>query len=234
LGDLRGMRAVVDRFSDQVLAYIVLEGMALGQVYHRGLGVERYVLSVRTPGGHSWVDYGIPSAINELSALVSKLACIPLPERPRTILNVGVISGGTSVNTIAAEAQLELDLRSEDGEVLDYLVSQVKSLVGSAGKPDVSVTLERVGLRPAGSIPEDHPLVLLARRTLMDVGVQPSLAIGSTDANIPLGKGIPSICVGLAHGSGAHTLKEYIDTGSLMPGLTQLVNLVLGIYHELA
>ncbi|MBC8330508.1 MAG: M20/M25/M40 family metallo-hydrolase, partial [Anaerolineae bacterium] len=113
LGDLNGMRAVIERFGAAPLAYIVLEGMALGQIYHRGLGVQRYRVSAQTQGGHSWADYGQPSAIHEIAALIGKLTQLQLPQRPRTTLNVGVVSGGTSINTIAAEASFELDLRSE-------------------------------------------------------------------------------------------------------------------------
>ncbi|MGZ6346135.1 MAG: M20/M25/M40 family metallo-hydrolase, partial [Anaerolineales bacterium] len=100
LGNLHGIRAVVDRFGSLPLAYIVLEGMALGQVYNRGLGVRRYRITVRTAGGHSWIDYGKPSAIHELTALATCIASLEPPRLPRTTLNVGIISGGTSVNTI--------------------------------------------------------------------------------------------------------------------------------------
>ncbi len=112
LGNLCGMRAVVDRFGDRPLAYLIVEGMALGQIYHRGLGVQRYRITVDTPGGHSWVDYGRPSAIHVLGEIIYRLSNLSLPRVPRTTLNIGTISGGTSINTIAAHAQLELDLRS--------------------------------------------------------------------------------------------------------------------------
>jgi acetylornithine deacetylase/succinyl-diaminopimelate desuccinylase-like protein len=103
LGDLRGMRAVVARFGDQPLAYIILEGMALGQIYHRGLAVRRYRITAQTGGGHSWVDFGKPSAVHELARLVTHLADLALPAQPRTTLNVGVIAGGR-LRTIAADA----------------------------------------------------------------------------------------------------------------------------------
>jgi acetylornithine deacetylase/succinyl-diaminopimelate desuccinylase-like protein len=230
LGDLRGMRAVIERFGDRPLAYLILEGMALGQVYHRGLGVQRYRITVRTAGGHSWVDYGRPSAVHELGELIHRLASLPIPGQPRSSLNVGVISGGTSINTIAAQASLELDLRSENVQTLADLAAQVERLVFAARRPGVEVAAELVGRRPAGEIPADHPLVRLAVRCLEEQGVRPCLNIGSTDANIPLSLGFPAICVGLTHGSGAHTAGEYIHTRPLKQGLAQLVNLVEQIY----
>ncbi len=168
---------------------LILEGMAYGEIFHRGLGVQRYRITARTEGGHSWADYGIPSAIHDLSTLVTELTALELPKQPRTSLNVGVISGGTSINTIAAQAHLELDLRSEDPETLQNLVAQVEALVLAADRPSVKFEAEIIGQRPAGEIPTDHPLVKLAVETLEAQGRRPHLNIGSTDANIPLSRG---------------------------------------------
>ena len=114
LGDLRGMKAVVERFNADIHAYLVLEGMALGHVYHKAVGVKRYRITAKTKGGHSWSDYGQPSAVLELSRLIVQFSSLKLPSHPRTTMNVGKIQGGTSINVIPAEATLELDLRSED------------------------------------------------------------------------------------------------------------------------
>ncbi len=231
LGDLRGMKAVVDRFSGHVLAYIVLEGMSLGHVYVRGLGVRRYQIKVQTEGGHSWVNYGRPSAIHELARLITQFADLELPASPRTTLNVGVISGGTSVNTIAASASLELDLRSEDGSALSRLDEQVQALVREANyeQPEaVCVTSKEIGNRPFGEIHPEHPLIRLACSSLEAAGVQPSLSIGSTDANVPLSLGYPAVCLGLTNGGRAHTKDEFIYTEPLLQGLKQFLALVEG------
>jgi di/tripeptidase len=151
---------------------------------------------------------------------------IPLPKKPRTTLNVGKISGGVSVNTIAQEANLELDLRSTDPESLHELVSQVKELVRAADHVGVCVNMESLGERPVGELPQDHYLVQLAAEVLTEQGIQPDLNVGSTDANIPLSLGLSAICVGLTTGGGAHTLEEYINTHQLEKGLEQLVALV--------
>ena len=230
LGDLYGMRAVVDRFQRRVQAYIILEGMALGQVYNRALGVERYRIRVRTQGGHSWVDYGRPSAIHILADLVTRLSGLSLPAVPRTTLNVGVIQGGVSINTIAPQASLELDLRSESGATLARLVDQVISLLDGLRQPGVEFTFEQIGRRPTGSIAETHWLVQLALDSLRRQGLQPCLNIGSTDANIPLSRNLPAICVGLTNGGGAHTDGEYILTRPLAQGLGQLLALIADIY----
>jgi tripeptide aminopeptidase len=233
LGDLGGMRAVVERFGEEALAYVILEGMALGQVYNRGLGVRRYRVAFRTQGGHSWVDYGRPSAIHEMAAFVYRLTSLQLPQKPRTTLNVGMISGGTSINTIAAAAFFELDLRSKDQTTLDQLSAQVEKMAAEATRADVKVSTEVIGCRPPGQIAANAPLVRLACDSLEEQGIQPRLHTGSTDANIPLSRGLPAVCLGLTHGYGAHTQSEFIYTRPLAQGLAQLVSLVEGIYTNL-
>jgi len=234
LGDLGGMRAVVERFGERVLAYLILEGMALGHIYHRALAVRRYRITLRTPGGHSWVDYGKPSAVHELGGLIARLAALPVHTHPRTSLNVGVIEGGTTVNTIAAEAHLELDLRSEGARALNDLVSQVETLVHAANRPDVQAVVESIGQRPAGKISAAHPLVRLAERCLAEQGLRPNLTIGSTDANIPLSRGLPALCLGLSTGGGAHTLNEYVNIPPLNQGMEQILGVVAGAFKLLA
>jgi len=234
LGDLKGMRAVVDRFGNEPLAYLVLEGMSLGQAYHRGLGVRRYQILVKTRGGHSWVDYGKPSAIHEIAGLVVQLKNIMVPTEPRSSLNVGVIRGGTTVNTIAAEASLELDLRSESPRELSKMIKRVESLVKEAntrGGEDVRVGAEVIGDRPAGEITSEHPLVKTAIGCFMREGLPLKLNIGSTDANVPLSRGYPALCTGLTTGGGAHTTGEFINIAPLHQGYKILVDLVQSIYR---
>ena len=233
LGDLKGMRAVVKRFGNRPLAYLILEGMAYGEVFHRGLGVQRYRITANTEGGHSWADYGVPSAIHDLATLVTKLTALEIPQQPRTSLNVGTISGGTSINTIAAQAYLELDLRSEAPESLQNLVEQVDNLVTAANTSSMKFESQIIGQRPAGEISAKHPLVKIAVETLQSQGTHPHLNIGSTDANIPLSQGLPAICIGLTHGRGAHTVGEYIFLKYLQKGLDQLVAVVFKIFGDM-
>ncbi len=235
LGNLRGMKAIVDRFGNNIQAYLILEGMSLWHIYHRGLGVRRYHITIRTPGGHSWLDYGQPSAIHELAELVVKIKNLPLPVEPRCSLNVGVISGGTSVNTIAAEASLQLDIRSECSQTLDVLTTRIEQVIENAyqeGGDKVKVSAEVIGERLAGELPIEHPLVKHAVKCLDAQGITANLNIGSTDANEPLSRGLPAICVGITTGGGAHTLEEYIDIGPVGQGLAYLVDLIYAIFQE--
>jgi di/tripeptidase len=199
--------------------------------------VQRYRITVKTPGGHSWSDYGQSSALHELSALATKLTAIPLPDEPRTTMNIGRMAGGTSINAIAAEAWLELDLRSESPQILTELARTVEQLIETAGtlsgtsKPGVQVEAEVIGQRPAGELPVAHPLVKLAEECLKEQGIEPKLMIGSTDANIPLSQGLPALVLGVTNGGGAHTTGEFIYTEPVGRGMQQLVQFVSRVWE---
>ncbi len=229
LGDLRGMRAVVERFED-AQAYIVVEGGLFGRICHQAIGVRRYRIEVHTPGGHSWGAFGVPSAIHQLGKIIAAIDGFSVPETPKTTYNVGVISGGTTVNSIASSAQMLLDLRSEDPNALEMLVTQVERLVAQVRQePDVQVEMPVIGDRPAGEIPRDSWLVSLAESALRQVGAAERIeyTTGSTDANIPLSKGLPCVCIGLAQSANAHRVDEYMDVTDLPAGMSQLLLLVL-------
>ena len=242
LGNLGGIRGVMEHFRSRMdhsespfslLGYIVLEGMAFGKIYHKGLGVRRYRVTIHTQGGHSWIDYGQPSAIHELTALSTRIAAIEPSREPRTTLNIGIISGGSSVNTIAATAMLELDLRSEGSESLELLATQVEKIILSARKPGVMVEMEIIGQRPFGELPAEHPMVRLAQECLRGVGVEPRLDSGSTDANLPLSLHIPAITIGLTTGGKAHTVHEFINLAPLEKGIEQLLQLVFKVWDTI-
>ncbi len=226
LGDLRGMRAVVERFRGDVRAYLVVEGTALGHVYHRAVGVRRYRVRIRTAGGHSWSDFGQPSAVHEAAGLVSRLTSLALPVSPRTTLNVGLMSGGTGVNVLAAEATFELDVRSEKVDSLTSTIAQVESMIKATHRDGVEVESEIIGQRPAGEISVAHPLVQLAGQCLAELGVSPTFTSGSTDANVPLSLGYPAVVLGVTNGGGAHTLHEYIELAPVQTGMEQLLRFV--------
>jgi tripeptide aminopeptidase len=230
LGDLRGMREVVKRYGNSVRATIIIEGMAYGHIYHQAIGVHRLRITATADGGHSWHDYGRPSAIHGLVKLADQIASLTPPQSPKTTLNIGQISGGTSVNTIANKASLELDLRSEDPQALTHLVDQVSALIHEANVPGLTITDTITSQRPAGAISRDHPLIQLAAIVLRGLGVEPVYEMGSTDANIPLSLGLPATVIGLCRGGNAHRPDEYIETALLDNGVKQLVNLVLGSY----
>ncbi len=231
LGDLRGMRRVIDRLGNRVRATVVLEGMALGHIYHGAIGVRRYRLTARTEGGHSWLHFGRPSAIHTLVRLAAQITELSLPTHPKTTFNIGNISGGTTVNSIAREASLDLDLRSELPSVLADLAARVEALAAACNAPEMQIETRVIGDRPAGSLAREHPLVQLAARTLENLGIGYSFETGSTDANLPLSRGLPCVCLGLTRGGNSHRPDEYIETRDLDKGLESIVRVVRGAFE---
>ncbi len=229
MGDLRGMRAAVDRLASQIGAAIALEGGTHGHVIHEAIGVRRYRISATAAGGHSWQDFGAPSAIHALVRLATRLTHLHIPEGARSSYNIGVIEGGSSVNTIAQHASLLLDLRSVSSTALEQLIGQVEQVIvdSQAAETDVQIVLEMVGNRPAGRIARDHPLVQAAAAIHRKVGTATEYDVGSTDANIPLSRGIPAVCIGIGDGYNAHRLDEYIETKRIATGMQALLWLAL-------
>lgn len=226
LGDLKGIRAVVDRFGGDVIGYLVLEGLALGHIYHRAIGVKRYRITARTKGGHSWSDYGQPSAVHELASLVTELTSIRLQRKPRTTMNVGTIHGGTGINVLAAEAKCDLDLRSEDPQALEKLVQKVEGILINASRDGLTIEAEVIGERPAGEISENHELVRLALSCSKEAGAIAVLTAGSTDANIPLSRNFPAVVMGISTGGSAHTTDEYVTVSPIKMGMDSIVRFV--------
>jgi acetylornithine deacetylase/succinyl-diaminopimelate desuccinylase-like protein len=230
LGDLCGMKAVVARFG-AAHAYLVLEGGNYGRVIHEGVGAHRLRIAAETPGGHSWSNFGQPSAIHILGGLIAAFDQLPIPDKPKTSYNVGSLSGGISINTIAPYAEMLLDMRSVDQGALVELRGRVQRLLESAnGQEGVTVTAEVIGDRPAGRLAQEAPLVQLAAEALRQAGCQRvELCAGSTDANIPISLGYNAVCVGLATAGRVHHPAEYLDLTHLPQGLSQLFLLLLAV-----
>jgi len=229
LGNLEGMRAVVRALEREIDYVIALDG-GLGGMVREAVGSRRFRLVVTTAGGHSWGAFGAPSAIHSLGRIIARISELRVPAYPKTTYNVGLISGGTSVNTIAARAEAVLDLRSLDRMELIRLEERVQRIVRSVERETgVKAVLELLGERPTGAIPDEHPLCNLVRAVHRELGLQTRTYPSSTDSNIPLSMGIPAVTVGVTLGANGHRLDEYIYTSPLARGLAQVLLLVLGV-----
>lgn len=229
MGDLRGIRAVVQKFGSGA-RYIVIEGGLFGSICHQAVGARRYRIEFQAPGGHSWGSFGSTSAIHVMGHLIAAIDNLRVPQSPRTTYNVGLVQGGQSINSIAQSATLWLDMRSESVEALHALEEQVLALIKEMQTrfPEAAIGTTLVGNRPAGQIMRDALLIRWAVEALHLVGhKQVEFFAGSTDANIPLSLGIPSVCIGLARSQNAHRLDEFLDPTHLPDGLAQLLLLAL-------
>jgi tripeptide aminopeptidase len=233
LGNLDGIRAAWHRLGHRLGAAIVIEGMALGRIYHAGIAVRRLHITCTAPGGHSWLHFGQPNAIHGLVELGSKITKLEPPDQPRTTFNIGLIKGGHSVNSLAAEADLYLDLRSENPASLANLERQILAAVETTRQPNLEFDIKVVGDRPAGRIDTSHPLVQLAAEALCAVDQQCFFENGSTDANVLLAEGLPTVTVGVSHGKHAHRLDEFIEIGPVADGIWHLLLLTFAAANEL-
>lgn len=232
LGNLRGVRELCRVYGSQMQSFCSFDS-TLSHIVNRAVGSQRFCVSVDTKGGHSFRDFGADNAIEKLSGIIHQLYRLPLGSR--TTCNVGTISGGTTVNSIAQHAEMLCEFRSEDRACLEHAVQQFLGLLDRArrhSKPGTQISLDCLGERPCGETvdPErQRKLTSLGIAAIRAVtGKQPALGSGSTDCNLPLSLGIPSICIGCYEGRGAHTREEYIETSSLKKGCRAAFEMIFG------
>ncbi|HAI21366.1 MAG TPA: peptidase M20, partial [Clostridiales bacterium UBA8153] len=229
LGDLRGMRALMDTWGDRLQYVIGVDG-ALGGIVNYGIGSRRLEVTTRARGGHSWGDFGAPSAVHAMGKMIAAIGDIAVPLDPKTTFNVGKIQGGTSVNSIAAHCVMQVDMRSVDADHLRRLEEEVRSRLASAAAAEpVELEVVVVGDRPSGSIAPDHELVRLVTAVQGRLGIPSRLSASSTDANIPLSRGIPAVTIGVTTGADNHAPTEHADIPPMVTGALQLFDVAMAV-----
>jgi tripeptide aminopeptidase len=247
-GDLRGMRHIFSspRWKDAIHFSLVLDGAGSDTIVAEALGSRRFEVIVRGPGGHSWSDFGAPNPIVVLARAVQSFAQTPVPASPKTTFNVGVIRGGTSVNSIPESASMRVDIRSTSmGEMerleraLRYALDQAIEAESQATEARVparrrpfglSCELVPIGNRPAGELRPDAHILQVIRAVDAQLGNAAQVQRASTDANIPLSLGLEAIAIGGGGaGGGAHTLQEWFDCSGRELGLKRILLTLLGL-----
>ena len=221
-GNLRGVRHLFSKGSTvKVDHFISVDGTGFG-ITNAGVGSHRYRITYKGPGGHSYGAFGMPNPIHALGRAMAMIGDIQVPAQPRTTFNVGLISGGTSVNSISATGSMDVDLRSESQAELDKIDAQLRRAVQQAlvaenarwprSNVKLTVQIDTIGIRPAGSLPDTSLIVRTAQAAGRALGLSPETGASSTDANIPISLGISAITIdGGGRGSGAHALEEWYD-----------------------
>jgi acetylornithine deacetylase/succinyl-diaminopimelate desuccinylase-like protein len=243
-GDLRGVRHFYDRspLASRIAAHVVLDGAGADSAVTQALGSRRFQVTVAGPGGHSFTDAGTPNPIAALAAALASLGETSLPEDPRTTLNLGTIHGGTSVNSIPETATASIDFRSTSpAELLRLEVALRRAVEDSVEHSNaraksprsrglLSFAIEKIGDRPAAHLASDSPLLDILRSVDRHLGLRTDLRLGSTDANIPISRGIAAVSLGAGgEGGGAHTLAEWYTDKDREIGLRRIVLLTLAL-----
>ncbi|MGD1107006.1 MAG: M20/M25/M40 family metallo-hydrolase [Terracidiphilus sp.] len=245
-GDLRGVRHIYEHsaLAGRIAAHIVLDGPGAESAVTQALGSRRYQIAITGPGGHSFTDAGIPNPIAALASALATLAETPLPDEPRTTLNLGTIRGGISVNSIPESAQANVDLRSTDPnqllrlevalhraveDAVDHWNEKARS-AGAGSRSRLSFAVSKIGDRPAAQLPDDSPLLSTLRAVDRHLGLRTDLRLGSTDANIPLALGVPALSMGAGgDGGDAHTLREWYSSKDRELALKRVLLLTLAM-----
>jgi len=236
-GNLRGVRHLFEReLRGRVTHFISVDGTGYSMTKD-AVGSYRYRVTYRGPGGHSYGDFGVPNPVHALGRAIARIADFQVPDEPRVTFSVGVVEGGTSVNAIAGQASMLVDMRSVSTAALDSLDHRFQAAVRQAVDDEngrwpasavrLTVEVERTGTRPAGTQPASAPIVQTAHAAGVRLGFSPPATESSTDANIPISLGIPSLTMDAGGtGRGAHSLGESWDSAGSARG-TQWVLLVV-------
>lgn len=230
LGNLKGCRKIMDTFGSRIREFVTFDA-GVFTVIHDAVGSRRYRIEIKTEGGHSYSAFGNRNAIACMAALITDLYAIQVPPLGKTTYNVGTVSGGTSVNTIAQQAEMLYEFRSSKRESLQIMEDTFRQIIASHRAKRLDITVTPVGDRPCSADVDADALKALSERAAKAVfhnfGREAGYGAGSTDCNIPLSMGIPAICVGCADGGGAHTREEFVYIDSLKPGLGLAFEMIL-------
>ena len=245
-GNLRGVRHFYERnvLAGRVAAHIVLDGAGADAAVTQALGSRRFEVTISGPGGHSFTDAGTPNPIAALAGALAALGEMRLPDEPRTTLNFGTISGGISVNSIPESAQASVDFRSTAAaQLLNLEVALHRAVedaveranarayaIGARSRGPLTFTIELIGDRPAGFLPEDSPLLSTLRAVDRHLGLRTDLRLGSTDANVPISLGVPALSMGAGgEGGSAHTIHEWYSAKDREIALKRILLLTLAM-----
>lgn len=234
LGNLKGSRQIVKDFDGRISAFYSFDGYMEG-ILGDAVGSKRYKVEILTEGGHSFGKFGNRNAIAYLASLIDTLYTLKVPEtKSKTTYNVGTIQGGTSVNTIAQQAEMLYEFRSDSKEDLEFMDRHFQAVIESYRAKMIEVRVTLVGERPcAGNVDEkvqDKLLEQASEIIYKHTGIRSVRGAGSTDCNIPLSKGIPSTCLGVIRGGLAHTRQEWVEIASLKEGYKIAFELILSYF----
>ena len=222
LGNLKGSKQIVEDFGSRIKEFITFDGYC-SEMHMKCVGSKRFKVEVETEGGHSYGRFGNRNAIAYLASLIDTLYTFKVPEKGKSTYNVGIIEGGTSVNTIAQYASMLYEFRSDERESLDIMEKHFNSAIEFYRTKGIKITVTEVGFRPCMGDVDKQAHEKLTKRGSDAIEKhfkkKPITTPGSTDCNIPLSLGIPSICMGCIEGGLAHTRGEFIYKNSILPGL---------------
>ena len=223
-GDLRGIKFLLQKgkYKDRIRQMLVIDGNESNVITNGGVGSKRYRVTFKGPGGHSYGAFGLVNPAYAMAGAIARFSRIEVPPSPKTTYSIGVVRGGTSVNSIPFEVSMDVDMRSESCAELKKVDDQFLALIResvaeenatrSTKQGAIQADPRVIGERPCGETPRSAPIVQIAAAAIAAFGLTPRYAISSTDANIPMSLGIPAITIGRGGpGDRTHSLDEWTD-----------------------
>ncbi len=223
LGNLKGSKAIMEQYKDRISEFISFDAI-MEHMYTKCVGSHRYSVEISTEGGHSYENFGNENAANHLAKIINAIYNIVVPEKEgtTTTYNVGIIEGGTSVNTIVQYAKMLCEYRSDDVECLEYMKDKFEQIFKDAEKEGVSVKVTKVGDRPCAKNVDERKLIALRDKCASIIekhtNKKVSFISGSTDCNSAMAEGVPAIAMGVYNGDKYHTREEWLEIKSLDTG----------------
>lgn len=229
-GDLEGIRFFLDNNSFNISEGICIEGVEQGRLSYTSIGMLRGEITCRVPEMYDWSRFGDASAILTLNEVINKINDIRLPKRPRTSVVMGSISGGSSFNTIAKEATLGFEVRSESEDVVTDVGRTINDIAREvSSKTGDDVELDIFASRKPGGIPYAHPLNRCTRDIMKSLDIEPRLAPSTSELAAFIDKKIPALTLGITTGDHIHKLNESVEIDPIYNGITQLIGTIIAI-----
>lgn len=237
LGNLKGVKQIMKDYKGRIKEVYSLDS-DYSEIYCKCVGSHRYEIEFKTEGGHSFSNFGNRNAIHAMSDLICELYQKKVPNVGDSITtyNVGIVEGGTSINTIAQSCKMLYEYRSDNAECLAEMKTFFEKTVQQAkekGLADITVNL--LGVRPCGSNVDEVRLQAMVERTIgiceKYSGVPCRKISGSTDCNIPMSMGVPSIAFGCCVEHGVHTREEKVLISSIPKGMRIAAEMIIGYFE---
>ncbi|MGA1464363.1 MAG: M20/M25/M40 family metallo-hydrolase [Balneolaceae bacterium] len=229
-GNLDGIRFFLDQSPFDIVAGLCIEGIQLGRLSYQSIGMFRGEITCRVPESYDWSRFGEASAVLTLNEIINKINDIRIPRRPRTGIVMGKIDGGSSFNTLAKEATLGFEVRSESDEVVSSIETTFRNIATEvASKTGDQIELDIFAHRKAGGIPFEHPVVTQARHAMEQLEIEPRLAPSTSELAAFIDHQIPALTLGITTGEQQHNQLESIQIEPIFRGLAQIIGTLISL-----
>lgn len=229
-GNIEGLSFFLENSDIPLEAGLCLEGVKLGRLSYNSIGMKRCEIIYRVPESYDWTRFGAVGSIVTINEVINRILEIPLPKRPQSSIVLGSIEGGTSFNTIAREAVLRFEIRSESAEQVEELYNEINNIAAEVSShTGEEVLMNLVAERKPGGIAFAHPMAAAAREIMTTLNIKPRISPSTSELAAFIARGIPALTIGLSTGEDLNEPEETLEIDPIFTGISQLLGLILAI-----